>query len=71
MLLTRKRILVVELLYLIYKLFILQYGLPNERDAINDLIEKAILEAEDKGVKVLTLELLNQAWSFLFLFFFG
>lgn len=71
MLPTRKRILVVELLYLIYKLFILQYGLPNERDAINDLIEKAILEAEDKGVKVLTLELLNQAWSFLFLFFFG
>ncbi|RRT62889.1 hypothetical protein BHE74_00044247 [Ensete ventricosum] len=31
-----------------------------ERDAINDLIEKAILEAEDKGVKVLTLGLLNQ-----------
>ncbi|CAL9132770.1 unnamed protein product [Musa acuminata var. zebrina] len=41
--------------------FKFQYGLPNERDAINDLIEKAILEAEDKGVKVLTLELLNQA----------
>ncbi|THU56234.1 hypothetical protein C4D60_Mb11t15140 [Musa balbisiana] len=31
--------------------FKFQYGLPNERDAINDLIEKAILEAEDKGVK--------------------
>ncbi|URD80655.1 WAX2 C-terminal domain [Musa troglodytarum] len=40
--------------------FKFHYGLPNERDAINDLIEKAILEAEDKGVKVLTLGLLNQ-----------
>lgn len=38
-----------------------QYGLSWEREAINDLIEKAILEADEKGVKVLSLGLLNQA----------
>ncbi|EHA8587100.1 very-long-chain aldehyde decarbonylase GL1-5 [Cocos nucifera] len=38
-----------------------QYGLSWERQAINDLIEKAILEADKKGVKVLSLGLLNQA----------
>lgn len=38
-----------------------QYGLSWEREAINDLIEEAILEAEKKGVKVLSLGLLNQA----------
>ncbi|WOL10634.1 protein ECERIFERUM 1-like [Canna indica] len=42
--------------------FKFQYGdLPRERDAINHLIEKAILEAEDKGAQVISLGLLNQA----------
>jgi aldehyde decarbonylase len=31
-----------------------------EREAINDLIENAILEADKRGVKVLSLGLLNQ-----------
>lgn len=38
-----------------------QYGLSWEREVINDLIEKAIIEADEKGVKVLSLGLLNQA----------
>ncbi|KAL0912809.1 hypothetical protein M5K25_016217 [Dendrobium thyrsiflorum] len=38
-----------------------QYGLSWEKEAINDLIEKAILEADTNGVKVLSLGLLNQA----------
>ncbi|KAH7691050.1 aldehyde decarbonylase protein [Dioscorea alata] len=37
-----------------------QYELSWEKDAINDLIEKAVLEADCKGVKVLSLGLLNQ-----------
>ncbi|KAG6499457.1 hypothetical protein ZIOFF_039245 [Zingiber officinale] len=41
--------------------FKFQYGLLSARDAINDLVEKAILEADNKGIKFLTLELLNQA----------
>ncbi|XP_052151621.1 very-long-chain aldehyde decarbonylase GL1-7 isoform X2 [Oryza glaberrima] len=38
-----------------------QYGLSWERKSINNLIEKAILDANEKGVKVLSLGLLNQA----------
>nr|CAD1836098.1 unnamed protein product [Ananas comosus var. bracteatus] len=38
-----------------------QYGLKWEKEAINDLIEKAILEADQRGVRVLSLGLLNQA----------
>ncbi|KAL6130486.1 hypothetical protein ACLB2K_068865 [Fragaria x ananassa] len=39
----------------------LQYFLEWQNEAINGLIEGAILEAEEKGVKVLTLGLLNQS----------
>lgn len=38
-----------------------QYRISWEREAINDLVEKSILEADRKGVKVLSLGLLNQA----------
>ncbi|XP_058079730.1 very-long-chain aldehyde decarbonylase GL1-4-like [Magnolia sinica] len=38
-----------------------QYLLSCQRDIINSLIEKAILEAEEAGVKVISLGLLNQA----------
>lgn len=41
----------------------MQYGLNWERESINSLIEKAILDADEKGVKVLSLGLLNQACS--------
>uniref|UniRef100_A0A1D1YHS2 aldehyde oxygenase (deformylating) n=1 Tax=Anthurium amnicola TaxID=1678845 RepID=A0A1D1YHS2_9ARAE len=40
--------------------FSFQYTLSWEREAINDLIEKAVLEAERRGVKVISLGLLNQ-----------
>lgn len=40
--------------------FSFQYFLPWQRALINKLIEKAIVEAEVKGVKVMTLGLLNQ-----------
>ncbi|GMH00668.1 hypothetical protein Nepgr_002507 [Nepenthes gracilis] len=36
------------------------YSLQWQREAIDKLIEEAILEAEDKGIKVLSLGLLNQ-----------
>ncbi|XP_004307280.1 PREDICTED: protein ECERIFERUM 1-like [Fragaria vesca subsp. vesca] len=39
----------------------LQYFMPWQNEAINSLIEDAILEAEEKGVKVVSLGLLNQA----------
>ncbi|KAL5538721.1 hypothetical protein UlMin_044803 [Ulmus minor] len=38
----------------------IQYSLQWQSSAINSLIEEAILEAEEKGVKVLSLGLLNQ-----------
>ncbi|KFK42594.1 hypothetical protein AALP_AA1G015600 [Arabis alpina] len=38
----------------------LQYLLKWRKDAINNMIEKAILEADKKGVKVLSLGLMNQ-----------
>ncbi|KAK9930099.1 hypothetical protein M0R45_027156 [Rubus argutus] len=38
----------------------LQYVLSGQTEAINKLIEQAILEAEEKGVKVISLGLLNQ-----------
>ncbi|PAN39047.1 hypothetical protein PAHAL_7G216700 [Panicum hallii] len=38
-----------------------QYGMNWERESINSLIEKAILDADERGVKVLSLGLLNQA----------
>ncbi|KAG0480502.1 hypothetical protein HPP92_011360 [Vanilla planifolia] len=41
--------------------FSFQYGLSLQKEAINDLIEKAILDADNKGVKVLTFGLYNQA----------
>ncbi|PNT61464.1 protein ECERIFERUM 1 [Brachypodium distachyon] len=37
-----------------------QYGLICERESINSLIEKAILDADGRGVRVLSLGLLNQ-----------
>ncbi|XP_072965047.1 very-long-chain aldehyde decarbonylase GL1-6-like [Typha angustifolia] len=37
-----------------------QYKSSTERDVINSLIEKAILDAEEKGAKVISLGLLNQ-----------
>ncbi|GJN20836.1 hypothetical protein PR202_gb08262 [Eleusine coracana subsp. coracana] len=37
------------------------YGLTWEKEAINNLIEKAICEADKKGAKVVSLGLLNQA----------
>ncbi|KAK1393754.1 Aldehyde decarbonylase [Heracleum sosnowskyi] len=39
----------------------IQYSILRQRAPINSLIEKAILEAEEKGTTVLTLGLLNQA----------
>ncbi|XP_065864883.1 very-long-chain aldehyde decarbonylase CER1-like [Euphorbia lathyris] len=38
-----------------------QYYLKWQNEAINNMIEKAILEADKKGVKILSLGLLNQA----------
>lgn len=38
----------------------MQYLLKWRKDAINNMIEKAILEADKKGVKVLSLGLMNQ-----------
>ncbi|KAJ6821460.1 protein ECERIFERUM 1 isoform X1 [Iris pallida] len=38
-----------------------QYRISRERKAINEFVEKSILEADRKGVKVLSLGLLNQA----------
>eukprot|EP01018_Ginkgo_biloba_P014319 Gb_13823 [translate_table: standard] len=37
-----------------------QYFLPSEKPRINQTIERSILDAEEKGVKVLTLGLLNK-----------
>ncbi|CAN4111928.1 unnamed protein product [Withania somnifera] len=39
----------------------IQYFMRWQRDAINNLIEEAIMEADQKGIKVLSLGLLNQA----------
>uniref|UniRef100_A0A5B6ZZ73 Protein ECERIFERUM 1-like n=1 Tax=Davidia involucrata TaxID=16924 RepID=A0A5B6ZZ73_DAVIN len=38
----------------------IQYSMRWQRESINSLIEEAILEAEDRGIKVLSLGLLNQ-----------
>lgn len=38
----------------------MQYLLKWRKDAINNTIEKAILEADKKGAKVLSLGLMNQ-----------
>lgn len=46
--------------------FSLQYGLNWEREPINNLIEKAILDADARGVKVISLGLLNQARNYYF-----
>ena len=43
--------------------FNLQYRLPWQKTAINIFIEKAMIEAEEAGVKVISLGLLNQASS--------
>ncbi|KAF3616435.1 Protein CER1-like 1 [Capsicum annuum] len=45
-----------------------QYVMQWQRETINNLIEEAIMEADQKGIKVLSLGLLNQA-SNIFLFF--
>ncbi|PHU19278.1 Protein CER1-like 1 [Capsicum chinense] len=45
-----------------------QYVMKWQRETINNLIEEAIMEADQKGIKVLSLGLLNQA-SNIFLFF--
>lgn len=42
-----------------------QYGLDWEKEAINDLIEKAVCEADKNGAKVVSLGLLNQVAHFL------
>jgi hypothetical protein len=42
-------------------LLFLQYVLKMQNESINNLIEEAILEAEERGAKVLSLGLLNQA----------
>ncbi|KAJ4950024.1 hypothetical protein NE237_026856 [Protea cynaroides] len=44
--------------------FTFHYLSPTQKDAINSLIENAILKAENEGVKVLSLGLLNQAKQF-------
>ncbi|KAM3323174.1 hypothetical protein P3S67_004325 [Capsicum chacoense] len=38
----------------------IQYFMQRQRDAINKLIEEAIMEADQKGIRVLSLGLLNQ-----------
>ncbi|KAL9262509.1 Very-long-chain aldehyde decarbonylase CER1-like protein [Drosera capensis] len=38
----------------------IHYSMPWQREGINHFIEEAILEAQDKGIKVLSLGLLNQ-----------
>ncbi|KAK7386203.1 hypothetical protein VNO78_26245 [Psophocarpus tetragonolobus] len=38
----------------------LQYVLPSQKMAINKMIEEAILDADEKGIKVLSLGLMNQ-----------
>jgi hypothetical protein len=42
----------------------MQYFLPFEKKAINKLIEQAILEAENEGVRVLGLGALNKVFFF-------
>ncbi|PPD81165.1 hypothetical protein GOBAR_DD21902 [Gossypium barbadense] len=39
----------------------IQYRLKSQKQSINNLIEEAILEAEEKGARVLSLGLMNQA----------
>lgn len=41
----------------------MQYFLPFGLDRINDYIERAILDADEKGVKVLSLAALNKVLS--------
>ena len=48
----------------------IQYFLQYQNETINSLIEEAILEAEERGAKVLSLGLLNQASFSSFLKFF-
>lgn len=48
----------------------MQYFLQWQNETINNLIEEAILEAEERGAKVLSLGLLNQASFSSFLNFF-
>lgn len=43
----------------------MQYHMNWERESINSLIEKAILDADERGVKVLSLGLLNQVITVL------
>lgn len=46
--------------FVAFSLILLQYFMPWQRESISNLMEKAIKEADQKGVKVLTLGLLNQ-----------
>lgn len=46
--------------FVAFSLILLQYFMPWQRESISNLMEKAIIEADQKGVKVLTLGLLNQ-----------
>ncbi|GER34931.1 fatty acid hydroxylase superfamily [Striga asiatica] len=48
--------------------YTIQYYMQWQRESINGMIEDAILEADRKGTKVLTLGLLNQASRLLFFF---
>jgi hypothetical protein len=43
----------------------MQYGLTWEQEAINNLIEKAICEADKKGAKVVSLGLLNLVYHLI------
>lgn len=43
----------------------MQYFLPFEKKRINKLIEQAILEAQDEGVRVISLGALNKVWPLL------
>ena len=47
--------------FYVFFCFALQYLLQWQNASINGLIEEAILEAEEKGIKVISLGLLNQA----------
>ena len=51
--------------FLVFELCI-QYAIKSQREAINQVIEEAILEADAKGIKVVSLGLLNQARSYIF-----
>lgn len=52
-----------DVYYLLLGIYV-QYFVKSRKDGINRFIEEAVLEAEKKGAKVLSLGLLNQASTF-------